>query len=105
VVVETEDEDRVFTWKLSLPAVAGFVRTPGVRLPYVRYADLDRDVDDRLTILSCADLGFSPEDVPASKTRVKRTFVKKLPARERTVVHGAAAGAEAVYRLLKAEGF
>jgi electron transfer flavoprotein beta subunit len=104
---ETEDEDSVFTWELALPAVAGFVPRRGLRLPFVRYADLDKDVDDRLIRLSNAELGLKPEErgLPGSRTHVARSFAKTLPAKKQTVVYGSVEGAARVLELLRENGF
>ncbi|MDR1468453.1 MAG: electron transfer flavoprotein subunit beta/FixA family protein [Spirochaetaceae bacterium] len=104
---ETDDEDSVFTWGLRLPAVAGFVRRRDLRLPFVRYADLDKDVDDRLYRLSNAALGLKPEEtgLAGSRTRVERTFAKTLPAKKQTVVYGSGESAAQVLALLRENGF
>jgi electron transfer flavoprotein beta subunit len=106
-VAETEDEDSVLTWRLRLPAVAGFVPRRELRLPFVRYADLDKDVDDRLYRISNAELGLGQEEtgLAASHTRVERTFVKTLPPKKQTVVYGSAEGAARVLALLRENGF
>ncbi|MDR0638390.1 MAG: electron transfer flavoprotein subunit beta/FixA family protein [Spirochaetaceae bacterium] len=106
-VAETEDEDSVFTWALRLPAVAGFVPRRDLRLPFVRYADLDKDVDDRLYRLSNAELGLKQEEtgLAGSRTRVARTFAKPLPSKKQTVVYGSAESAAQVLALLRERGF
>ncbi|MDR0376804.1 MAG: hypothetical protein LBH70_03330 [Spirochaetaceae bacterium] len=106
-VAETEDEDSVFTWELALPAVAGFVPRRELRLPFVRYADLDKDVDDRLYRLSNAELGLKPEEtgLSGSRTRVARTFAKTLPPKKQTLVYGSAESAARVLALLRENGF
>jgi electron transfer flavoprotein beta subunit len=107
VTAETEDEDSVFTWALQLPAVAGFVPRRELRLPFVRYADLDKDVDNRLYRISNAELALNPEEtgLAGSRTRVERTFARTLPSKKQIVVYGSAEGAAQVLALLRENGF
>jgi electron transfer flavoprotein beta subunit len=107
VIAETEDEDSVYTWELQLPAVAGFVPRRELRLPFVRYADLDKDVDDCLYRLSGVELGLKQEEtgLAGSRTRVERTFAKTLPPKKQSVVYGSAEGAAQVLALLQENGF
>ena len=106
-LVETEDEDRVYTWRINLPAVIGMIRNTAYKLPFVRYDDLDLDVDDRIQIVSNKELRFSPGEigVNGSLTRVVKTWARTIPSKEKMVLRGDDEGVEAVYRFLEAHNF
>ena len=106
-LVETEDEDRVYTWNVELPAVISMVRNTAYKLPFVRYADMDLDVDDKITIIGNGELKFSPGEtgITGSLTRVIKTWAKPIPYKEKTVLRGNDEGVETVYRFLETHHF
>jgi len=101
------DHDAVLSFAVELPAVLGLVKESGYKLPYVAYADLKNDVSAQVSVVSCAELGFEPGEVglEGSKTRVRRTFVKKRTKKPRLEVRVDAAGIETVHAYLKEHGF
>jgi electron transfer flavoprotein beta subunit len=100
-------DHHVMTYEALLPAVLSIQKEVPYKLPYVRYEDLNRDVSDRLKILSCVDLNLSKEEVgfSGSKTKVTKTFVKTLVRNERIEVLNDDAGIHVVYEFLKEKGF
>jgi electron transfer flavoprotein beta subunit len=107
VIVETEDEDRVCTWQVDLPAVISMIRNTACKLPFVRYADMDRDVDDRIRIITNEDLEFRQDEIGigGSLTRVVRTWAKTIPYKEKVVLRDDEEGVETVYKFLAANNF
>lgn len=71
------------------------------------YADLDKDVDNRLYRFSNAELGLHEEEtgMAGSRTRAEHTFAKALPAKKQIVVYGSTESAVRVLALLRENGF
>jgi electron transfer flavoprotein beta subunit len=107
VIVETEDEDRMYTWQVELPAVISMTRNIAYKLPFVRYADLDLDVDNQIRIITNEELGLKQDEtgIGGSLTRVVRTWAQTVPYKEKVVLTGGDDGAEAVYRFLADHNF
>jgi electron transfer flavoprotein beta subunit len=107
IVVETEDEDQVYTWQVKLPAVISMVRNTAYKLPFVRYADMDLDVDNKIRIVTNEDLKFKKDEIGigGSLTRVVQTWAKPIPYKEKVVLKGDDEGIETVYRFLADHNF
>lgn len=102
-VVDVEDETTVTTYELPLPAVLGMTRASGYELPYLSYQDMERDVSDKLVIVTNEELAFSGEEVglAGSLTRVVRTYEQQYRHRGGTVVSVDDEGVECVFLFLK----
>lgn len=105
--LSVDSDHHVMTFETQLPAVLSLQKDVPYKLPYVRYEDLNRDVSNRLKILSCEDLSLSKEDVgfDGSKTKVTKTFVKTLTRSDKIEVINDEAGIQVVYEFLKEKGF
>jgi electron transfer flavoprotein beta subunit len=100
-------DHHVMTYEMQLPAVLSVQKDIPYKLPYVRYEDLNKDVSNRLNVLSCVDLGLRKEEVgfEGSKTKVTKTYVRNLIRNDRIEVLNDDAGIQIVYEFLKEKGF
>lgn len=106
-VVEVDLETSIMTFAVELPAILSVRKESGWKLPFVSYADLDRDVSSHIRIVSHGDLGFKTNEIglKGSRTKVKRSFVQKRSRKNRLVLDTGTEGIETVYRYLKDHGF
>lgn len=106
-VFDVETEDTSATYEMTLPAVLSLTRESQYKLPYASRKDLERDVSDRLHILSNRELTLAVDRIglAGSKTRVVRTDTKEFDQKKRTVVGTDDAGIDIVYRFLKDKGY
>lgn len=106
-VVEVDTENHIDTYKIAFPAVLSVRRESKYRLPFVRYADLDLDVSDRLRIVDAKTLGIDPERVglAGSATRVVKTYMQTYEEKEKVIVQNDEEGIETVYQFLKENGY
>lgn len=107
-VVEVDNDQYLETYELTLPAILSFHRASKIRLPFVRFADLDLDVHDQLQILNHEDLGLVPEQIGhrGSATRVVKTWTRDYEKKQaRIFVKNDEAGVDAVYHFLKENGY
>lgn len=106
-IFDVEDEKSVSTYEITLPAVLSLSRESGYKMPYPKYEDLQRDVSDKLSIITNEVLGMTKESagLSGSLTRVIRTYNKTLPKRNKTIVNNDENGIEYVFTFLKAQGF
>lgn len=104
---EVQEDDETLEFLVELPAVLGVCSESGYRLPFVRYDDRKKDVSDRLTVLTNKELGFAPEDtgLEGSRTKVIRTYPKKLENKRKQIVRNDEQGIAYVYDYLKEKGF
>ena len=105
--VEVED-DKVFSrYRIALPAVISLQKERKYKLPYIKYADLNRPVRDQLRIINNEALGFLSEEVglKGSLTKIASTFVKTMEKRQRLTVKNDEDGVNTVYLFLKEKGF
>jgi electron transfer flavoprotein beta subunit len=106
-VVDVDLEASISSLAIDLPAVLGLSAASGYKLPYVAFADLKADTSAQFSVVSCNDLGFEPSEVglEGSKTRVRRSFVKKWQKKSRIEVKVDAEGIETVHAYLQQQGF
>lgn len=106
-VVEVDTEHYLDTYKIPFPAVLGVRRESKYRLPFVRYADLEMDVSDRLKIVDHEMLGIDPEHtgLKGSPTQVVKTYTQTYERKEKIVVQNDEEGIETVYQFLKDNGY
>ena len=105
--VETESEREVHTYGIKLPAILSLTKQSGYKMPFVRYDDLELDVEDKIEIISAQDLGLTKEEtgLAGSKTGVKKTYEPDDIRRETVYVKADAAGAGVVYKFLADKGY
>ncbi len=106
-VFSVEGERETTTWSMQLPGVLSLGRSSTCKLPYPSYADLQRDVSDKLTILTNKELGLDPSHVglEGSLTKVVNTYDANSRRRAKTVVETNEEGIEFVFSYLKDRGF
>jgi electron transfer flavoprotein beta subunit len=105
VIVESDSERSCY--RISLPALFSVSQGALYKLPFVPYASLELDVDDRITIVSNRELKIPVEQLGTrgSPTKVIRTWAKKLETKKHIVVQNDEEGIETVYQFLKSKGF
>ncbi len=96
-------EGDILQFRMRLPGIISFEKSREYKMPYIRYEDFQRDVSDKMEVLTNGELGFSQEDVglSGSLTEVSRTFMKTLGKKESITVKTDAPGIEKVYQFLK----
>lgn len=106
-LVEVDTENFVDTYQLTFPALLSVRRESKYKLPFVRYADLDLDVSDKLRILDNSILRIDPAHIglKGSATQVVKTYTQTYEQKEKTVVQNNEEGIETVYRFLKENGY
>lgn len=106
-VFEVAGDTCITTYEIAMPSVLGLTRESGCKLPYVKLADMRRDVFDDLTVI-IPDAPGVPNEEPggnASFTRVENIYPKKYGDKARQIVQTDDAGISHVFDFLKAGGF
>lgn len=105
--VEVDTENYVDVYRIAFPAILSVRKESKYRLPFVRYADLDMDVSDRLKIVDHKELEIDPESVglKGSATQVVKTYVQSYGQKDKVIVGNDQEGIEAVYKFLKDNGY
>jgi electron transfer flavoprotein beta subunit len=106
-VFTVEDELSTSTYELELPGILSIQKESNYKMPYIKLKDINRDVSDRINIISNSELQLGPEEIglKGSLTKVKRTFVKEYKKRDKHIVQNDEQGIETVYLFLKSKGF
>lgn len=106
-VIQVEDDGSIITYEMDLPGVLSLTRSSGYTLPYVTYEALQRDVSEKLTIVSNDELLFGREEVglQGSLTRVMKTYAAAFEGRDRKIVHTDPEGIAFVHSFLKERGY
>jgi electron transfer flavoprotein beta subunit len=106
-VVDVDGETALMRFSVALPAVLGFQYNPELKLPYIRYEDLNRDVSDRITVLGRGELGMDESELglKGSLTQVRRVEADGLEAKEPVLLRVDPEGIDEVYRWLEQKGF
>ena len=106
-MVDVDCEEAVLRFELDRPALLGFQYSTRVKLPYIKYEDISRDVADQIRIIGNDELGFDEAEVglDGSLTKVSKVEVKKLDRKDTRIVHNDEAGIEEVFQFMKKRGF
>jgi len=106
-VAEVEGEAKIHTYETDLPAILSLSKQSGYKMPFVRYEDINSDVDDRIRIISGQELGLTAEEtgLAGSKTTVKKTYSPYDFGRKAIVVKADDDGADTVYHFLVDKGY
>lgn len=106
VEVEVEHETKVERFAIDLPAVLSLTRDSNYKLPYIKKADMSRDVSGGLQMIDRNTLNLDIEmtGLKGSMTRVKDTQIKQYGLRDNLVVKADREGAVTVIRFLKEKG-
>lgn len=107
IKVCVESENFIENYEVSLPIILSLNRESKLKLPYVRYDDLKKDVSHQLTIVDNSSLMFDQSEVGlvGSLTKVVRSYIKTYEKKDKTVVHCDEEGVEKVFKLLKRLGY
>lgn len=105
--VEVDTENYIDTYKVTFPAILSVRRESKYKLPFVRFADLDLDVSDKLQILDNKILKVDLDNIGlnGSPTRVVKTYTQTYEEKNKIVVQNDTEGIETVYRFLKEKGY
>lgn len=106
IVFEVLHDDVCEKYSIRLPALLGISSESKAKLPFVSFQDLEKDVDDRITILSNHEMQIPIQKVGlnGSPTRVVKTHASKPNKKEQVVVHSDQRGVEFVYQYLREKG-
>jgi len=107
VIVEADTDKTISKYEIALPCILCIGKDSKYKLPFVKYKDLELDVNDRVAVITNENLGFSEAEVglQGSLTKVNRTFVWRLQKKEKLVLYNDEEGIETVYCFLKSKGF
>ena len=102
-LLQVNREGDTMQFQMNLPGIVSFEKSREYKMPYIRYEDFQRDVSDKMEILSNEDLQLKEADVGlvGSLTEVSRTFMKEVEHKESITVKNDNEGIEAVYQFLK----
>ncbi len=105
--VEVDTENYIDTYKITFPAILSIRRESKYKLPFVRFADLDLDVSDKLQIIDNEILKLDSKSVglKGSPTRVVKTYMQVHEEKSKIIVQNDTEGIETVYRFLKEKGY
>lgn len=106
-VFESDLEDRIVKFQVKLPAVLGVGKESKYKLPFARYADLNMEVDDKLTVMTNEELGFAKDEVglEGSLTKVAKTCQPQLSKKGKVIVKNDDEGIETVFQFLTEKGY
>ena len=104
---DVDSDTELTTYEMALPAIASLTRESKYKLPYIRHSDMQKDVSDRMDIITNGELNFKDEEIglKGSKTRVVKTYTKEFEKKDKTVVKVDEKGIDFVYEFLKNKGF
>lgn len=102
-----DSDNFIETYEVSLPLVLSFSKESKLKLPYIKFEDINRDVQDKLHIIDNTILNFNRKNVglEGSLTKVIRSFVKQFDKKEKLIVQCDEEGVSSVYRFLKHLGY
>ncbi len=102
-----DSDNFIETYEVSLPMVLSFSKESKLKLPYIKYEDINRDVSNKLQIIDNTVLNFDKKQVglEGSLTKVIRSFVKQFDKKEKLIVQCDEEGVSSVYRFLKHLGY
>ncbi len=106
-VFKVEDDQSVYTYEMAMPGVLSLTRASGYKLPYASYEDLQRDVSQKISLVTNRQLGFNESEVglPGSPTKVANIYAATYETRKRTIVQTDDAGIAYVHAFLKKQGY
>lgn len=106
-LLRVNNEGNTLQFQMNPPGIISFEKSREYKMPYIRYEDFQRDVSDKMEILTNQDLGLKEEEVglAGSLTEVSRTFMKEIAQKDSITVKNDEEGIEAVYQFLKEKGY
>jgi electron transfer flavoprotein beta subunit len=106
-VFQVEENEKIFTYEMAMPGVLSVSRTSNYKLPYASYEDLQRDVSQKISIVTNTQLDFAESEVglAGSLTKVAHTYAAAYKTRKSTIVQTDDAGIAYVHAFLKKQGY
>lgn len=106
-VFRVESDDNVSTYEMALPGILSIQKESKYKLPYIKYEDVKKEVDNKIMIITKEDINFEEGEIGlrGSLTKVNRTFVKEYEKRDKVIVKTDDEGIEMVYAFLKEKGY
>lgn len=106
-VFKVDSEQSISLYEMEMPGILSLQKESKYKLPYIKRADINKDVQAQIKFVTNEDLRFEPKEVglKGSLTKVNRTFVKEYARRNQVVVKNDDEGLERVYAFLKEKGF
>ncbi|SDI35895.1 electron transfer flavoprotein subunit beta/FixA family protein [Proteiniclasticum ruminis] len=103
----SENELKRIRFSMKLPGILSLSKDAKYKLPYIRYEDVNLNVDQFIQTLTLEDLDLDIAEVglQGSLTKVKRTFVKEYKLRNQEVIGTDEDGIERIYQFLKNNGY
>lgn len=106
VIFHTQhDDETLCKYRVQLPALLGISFESKAKLPFVKFRDLEKEVDDRIIQVSNKELKMPREQLGlmGSPTRVVRSQARIFEKKEQIVVKVDPEGIDYVYQFLKAK--
>lgn len=106
-LLQVNNEGATLQFQMNLPGIISFEKSRKYKMPYIRYEDFQRDVSDKMEILTNRDLQLKEEEVglAGSLTEVSRTFMREVSKKDSITVKNDEEGIETVYQFLKEKGY
>ncbi|MBO0453264.1 electron transfer flavoprotein subunit beta/FixA family protein [Candidatus Enterococcus murrayae] len=106
-IVEALQEEKMYRLKIDNPSVLSVTHQMNLRLGFVRYENIGRNVDDQFTLVTNEELQLPAEQIggKGSPTKVKKNVVVKREQVEHKVVKVDDEGIDEVVHFLKEKGY
>ncbi|MGP5431596.1 electron transfer flavoprotein subunit beta/FixA family protein [Enterococcus malodoratus] len=106
-IVEGLQEEKTYHLKIQNPSVLSVTHQMNLRLGFVRYENIGRNVDDQFSLVSNETLKLPAEKIggKGSPTKVRKNVVVKREQVEHKVVKVDDEGIEEVVQFLKEKGY
>lgn len=106
-IVEALQEEKIYRLKIENPSVLSVTHQMNLRLGFVRYENIGRNVDDQFTLVTNEDLQLTAEQIggKGSPTKVRKNVVVKREQVEHKVVKVDDEGIDEVIHFLKEKGY
>lgn len=106
-IVEALQEEKTYRLKIENPSVLSVTHQMNLRLGFVRYENIGRNVDDQFALVTNEDLQLMAEQIggKGSPTKVRKNVVVKREQVEHKVVKVDDEGIDEVIHFLKEKGY
>ncbi len=106
-VIEVAEDSRITTYEMAMPCVLSLTRESGYKLPYVKLADMRRDVSEDLAVITAESLDFlqGKKGPGGSLTGDVNFYPKTYDEKQGHIVQNDEAGITDVFDFLKTGGF
>ncbi|MBP1047314.1 electron transfer flavoprotein subunit beta/FixA family protein [Enterococcus sp. BWM-S5] len=106
-VVEAHQDEKIIRLKLQNPSILSLTSQMNMRLGFVRYENIDKDVDAQFSLVTNETLNLSKDEVgrKGSPTKVRKNVVAKRKKTTHQRVNLDDDGIEAVVQFLQEKGY